>query len=191
VSRRSPKKSETLEVRIPHEVKDALMRKAQAEGRSASEVVRSFIESYLAGKPKEARSMLMTLWKPAAAIGALSISLIGVALIPSASNAQPDLKSVFHLLDRNHDGVITMAEFVRDASDPQVQQMHHAHMKDLVAARQMGSAHAQLMEKAHAQPSDQMLRAHFSELDANSDGSVTFQEFQSFHDKMKTAHSAH
>lgn len=187
---REPKKSETIEVRVPYEVKSALMDKAHAEGRSASEVIRESILSYLAGQPKETSSMLSILWKPAAVVGALSAALMSVTLLPSASHAQPDLKSVFQMLDRNHDGAITADEFVRDASDPAVQKMHHAHVaKD--DAKQMGAAHAQMMQSAHGNPSDQAIRSHFAQLDANGDGSVTLGEFQAFHDKMKAAHGAH
>lgn len=42
---RAPKKSETLEIRIPHETKQALMARSRSEGRPASEVVRSFIDA--------------------------------------------------------------------------------------------------------------------------------------------------
>ena len=167
------------------------MRKAHAEGRSASEVVRSFIDSYVAGHPKEARSMLLTLWKPAAIVGAMSLTLMSVTFLPTASHAAPDLKSVFHILDRNHDGVISMSEFLRDASDPAVQKMHHEHMKDPAVAKQMGAMHEQMMKSAHGKASDQALRSHFAQMDANSDGSVTFAEFQAFHDRMKAAHSGH
>jgi len=185
MDRRRQKKSETLEVRIPHEVKDALMRKAQAEGRSASEVVRAFIDCYLAGQPKEARSMFMTLWKPAAAVGVASLALMWATVAPTPSQAAPDLKSVFQTLDRNHDGLITVDEFMRDASDPAVEKMHHAHTVH-TRDRQMTAAHAQMM--GHGKASEQELRAHFAQLDANSDGSITFAEFKAFHDKIMAAH---
>jgi hypothetical protein len=187
---REPKKCETLEVRLPYEAKIALMNKAHSEGKSASEVIRESIDSYLASQPTEARSMLLTLWKPAAVIGAASLAFMSVALLPTPSQAQPDLKSVFHMLDRNHDGMITADEFIRDASDHEVQKMHHAHMAK-GDAKQMGEMHGQMMQSAHGKPSDDSLRSHFAQLDANSDGSVTFAEFQAFHDKMKAAHKAH
>jgi predicted DNA-binding protein len=44
---RAPKKSETLEIRIPYPTKTALMEKARAEGRVASEIVRERIDAYL------------------------------------------------------------------------------------------------------------------------------------------------
>lgn len=173
---------------MPHEVKDALMRQARAEGRSASEVVRGFIDSYLAGQPKEARSMFLTLWKPAAAIGAASLALAWAAFTPTPSQANPDLKSVFNMLDRNHDGAITFDEFARAASDPAIEKMHHSHLKDGASAKRMDAVHAQVMQAKHAKPTDQALRSHFVELDANADGSVTFEEFKAFHDKMRHMH---
>lgn len=187
MGRRPQKKSDTLEVRIPHEVKDALMQKAQAEGRSASDVVRAFIDCYLAGQPKEARSMFLTLWKPAAAVGAASLALMWATLAPTPIQASPNLKSVFQMLDRNHDGAITIDEFMRDASDPAVEKMHHAHMASAHGG-QMTAMHAQMTGHAHGAASEQALRAHFAEVDANSDGSIAFGEFKAFHDKMKAAH---
>jgi len=46
-STRPPKKSETLEIRIPYPTKTAFMEKAKAEGRAASEIVREQIDAYL------------------------------------------------------------------------------------------------------------------------------------------------
>lgn len=186
MSRRSPKKSETLEVRIPHEVKDALMRKAHAEGRSASEVVRMSIDSYLAVQPKEARSMFIGLWKPAALAGAAAIAIVSSAISPAPSHAKPDLRSVFQMLDRNRDGNISLSEFLRDATDPNVERMHHAHMAG-EGPKGMAAAHAQMM-KAGGKLSATMLRSHFAQLDSNRDGTVTFSEFLAFHSKMRAQH---
>jgi Ca2+-binding EF-hand superfamily protein len=188
---REPKKSETIEVRLPHKVKTALMIKARAEGRSASEVIRQSIDFYLAAEPKEERSMLIALWKPAALIGAGSLALVLTSISPTSSQARPDLKSVFEMLDRNHDGAITIDEFLRDAADPAIEKMHHAHMKEAGAHGGMAPMHDQMMRAKHDKASDQMLRAHFAEMDANSDGSVTYQEFRAFHDRMKASHGAH
>ena len=98
---REPKKSETIEVRLLHKVKSALMSKARAEGRTASEVIRQSIDFYLAIEPKEARSMLIALWKPAALIGAGPLALVLVSTSTTPSQANPDLKRVFETLDRN------------------------------------------------------------------------------------------
>jgi hypothetical protein len=188
---REPKKSETIEVRLPHKVKSALMSKARAEGKSASEVIRQSIDFYLAGEPKEERSMLIALWKPAALIGAGSLALVLTSISPTPSQARPDLKSVFGTLDRNHDGAITIDEFLRDAADPAIEKMHHAHMKDAAAHGGMAPMHDEMMRARHDKAADPMLRAHFAEMDANSDGSVTYQEFRAFHERMKASHGAH
>jgi hypothetical protein len=187
---RKPKKSETLEVRLPHRVKHSLMEKAHAEGRSASEVVRDCIDSYLAGQPKESRSMLISLWKPAAVLGAGSLAFLWAAAVPVPSQAKPNLKAVFETLDRDHDGKITIDEFMRNASDPAVEKMHHAHMTGADKAY-FGPMHAQMMKTAHSKTSDQGLRAHFAQLDANSDGAVSLAEFRGFHDKMMASHPKH
>lgn len=188
---REPKKSETIEVRLPHEVKCALMDKARAEGRSASEVIRESIDCYLARHPKEAGSMLLTLWKPVAAVGAASVAIMWAALSPAPSHANADLKSVFQMLDRNHDGVITIDEFLRDASDPAVERMHHAHLKQARGQGKVDAEHAQSMRSVHGKMTDQALRSHFAQLDANSDGSVTLEEFRAFHDRIGKSHGRH
>ena len=184
---REPKKSESIEVRLPHEVKSALMEKAHAEGRSASEVIRSSIDSYLAGQPKESRSMLIPLWKPAAVAGAGALAFLWAAATPVPSQAKPNLKSIFETLDRNRDGKLTLDEFTRDASDPAVHKMHHAHMTGTEKSR-FAPMHADMMKSAHEKSSDGAIRAHFAEIDANRDGNITYEEFRAFHDKMMKAH---
>ena len=51
---RPPKKSDTIEVRLPHAVKRAFMAQCRAEGRTASDVVRGFVEARLS---REARAV--------------------------------------------------------------------------------------------------------------------------------------
>ncbi|HKC02739.1 MAG TPA: EF-hand domain-containing protein [Sphingomicrobium sp.] len=182
---RKPKKSETLEVRLPHEVKSALMGKAHAQGRSASEVVRRSIDAYLAEQPKEARSMLLTLWKPAAALGTAALAM-WAAISPAPLHAKPDLKAVFQIIDRNSDGAITRDEFVQHTSDPAIQKMHEAH--NGMMHHVMAAMHGNGAEADHARPSKAMIEVHFAKVDANSDGSVTFSEFQAFHDQMMASH---
>lgn len=135
--------------------------------------------------------MLLTLWKPAAAVGAASVAIMWAAFSPAPSQANADLRSVFQMLDRNHDGVITIDEFLRDASDPAVERMHHAHLKEAKVHGKMDPMNAQLMKSAHGKMTNQALRSHFAQIDANSDGSVTFEEFKAFHDKMAKSHRGH
>ena len=115
---RPPKKSETLEVRLPHAVKQAFMARARTQGRTASAVLREFVDSYLAGaSPPEARPMIKRYLKPAAATTAAASALALYALTPSAVAAAPDLKSVFAELDRDRDGAISSAEFIDRQTD--------------------------------------------------------------------------
>ena len=90
--RKLPKKTESLEVRLPHAVKRAFMARARAQGRTASSLVREFIESYLAGTnpAMEKRAMLKRLAPPAALT---SFAAAAIALhMPTAASAAPDLR---------------------------------------------------------------------------------------------------
>jgi hypothetical protein len=180
---REPKKSETFEVRLSHDVKRALMEKARIEGRSASEVIRESIATYLTQQRKEDRSMFVTLWKPAAAIGAASIAVLWSALAPSPVHAKPDLKAIFQSLDGDHNGAITLDEFLKHSSDPAIVRAHHAQMSGKDKA--MEAMHAKFHGK---QATPAMIRTHFAQIDANSNGSVTFAEFKAFHDRIEGGH---
>ena len=72
--------------------------------------------------------MFVTLWKPAAAIGAASIAVLWTALAPTAVHAGPDLKAIFQTLDSNGDGAISFDEFLKHSSDPSMVKAHHDHM---------------------------------------------------------------
>ena len=116
------KKSETLEVRIPHETKQAFLTACREDGTTASEVVRAQVQTYLDVRerpPVEAdkRTLVMTLpptgrrYAPrVAAGGVLAIGLTALAALPSA--AAPDFKAQFTRLDVNGDGVLSVEEFL-------------------------------------------------------------------------------
>lgn len=117
---RKLKKSETLEVRIPHETKQAFLTACREDGTTASEVVRDCVQTYLDMRerpclPKE-RALVMNLpqplrrYGPRIAAGALAaIGLATFAALPSA--AAPDLAAIFKNLDADSDGVLTTEEF--------------------------------------------------------------------------------
>jgi hypothetical protein len=147
---RGPKKSETLEIRLPHAQKQAFMARCQAEGRSASEAVRGFIEQSLIEPRRPARPLR---W---AVVGLAAVSLGAVA---APSLARPSLPAQFARLDADHDGRLSLAEFERGAS--------------LQLTLGPGAAH-------DLQPADRegLLRQEFGRIDANRDGEIALDEFR-------------
>lgn len=101
---RPPKKSETLEIRLPHAAKLAFMDRCRVEGVTASEVVRRLIET---GAPKPPRSSKAWQAVAAAVVGLV----IGAAAAPSIAQALPGSRAAFEQMDANRDGVVTFAEF--------------------------------------------------------------------------------
>jgi hypothetical protein len=100
------KKSESLEVRIPHPTKLAFMARCRADGVSASEAVRGFIDGRLAATPKAGPRRGFRL-----AAGLLAAAAMGAMAAPSL--ARPGPAADFARLDLNGDGKVTPAEFAR------------------------------------------------------------------------------
>jgi len=106
-SPRPPKKSETLEVRLPHAAKLAFMERCRAAGLTASEVVRHLIDNETPTAPKARRTMKGWQALAAAVVGIV----IGAAAAPSIAQALPGSRAAFEQMDANHDGVVSFAEF--------------------------------------------------------------------------------
>ncbi len=106
---RPPKKSETLEIRLPHAAKTAFMERCRAEGLTASEVVRDLIETRVKAtsnrRPRRSTRTWLTL---AAALGGIAI---GAAAAPAIAQALPGSQAAFQQLDANGDGVLSLAEY--------------------------------------------------------------------------------
>lgn len=150
---RGPKKSETLEIRLPHALKQAFMAHCADEGRSASEVVRGFIEHAVVERPRPARRLR---W---AAVGLAAVSLGAIA---APSLARPSLPAQFARLDVNHDGRLSFAEFERGANVQIVVGSGAAH--DLAPADR-----------------EALLRHEFGRIDANRDGEIALDEFRRYY----------
>jgi hypothetical protein len=113
----SLKKSETLEVRIPYPTKTALMQKARADGKAASEIVREQIDAYLQRRPEPRTLRERALASVRKNLRGAALFLVGagsaivISLAASPATAQPDLSAAFTKLDVNGDGVVSLAEF--------------------------------------------------------------------------------
>lgn len=110
---RSPKKSESLEIRIPYAAKVAFMARCQREGVTASDALRDFIDQQI----QPPRRMSRRRWRLAA--GALVAAALGAVALPSVARPgrAPDVaqdllcRVAFARLDANHDGVLTLDEY--------------------------------------------------------------------------------
>ncbi|HEV7227247.1 EF-hand domain-containing protein [Brevundimonas sp.] len=100
---RAPKKSETLEVRLPFETKTAFMAQCRARGRSASDAVRGFIDAEIGARGR------LKGW-PAAVAAAAGLAL-GAMAAPTLAQAESRSEAAFERLDANGDGALTVAEF--------------------------------------------------------------------------------
>lgn len=107
---RAPKKSETVEIRLSHPVKTAFMDRCRAEGRTASDAIRQFIEAELVGG---ARSQARSLggWRALVVAGVAGLAL-GAVAAPSLAQSNGPGSERFERLDRNHDGVLSRAEYL-------------------------------------------------------------------------------
>lgn len=164
---RAPKKSDTIEVRLPHTVKRAFMEQCRAEGRTASDVVRGFVEGRLAGEaPPPA---LPRRWgRPLAA--AAMIGAIGLAM-PSAVTAAPDFRPGYAAFDRNHDGVLTPDEFGPKRAELPIRCGEHRVMA--LPLRRASMPETRGLRPFAVSASDFTL----AKADANKDGRVGFAEF--------------
>jgi hypothetical protein len=104
-----PKKTETIEVRLSHEAKDAFMAQCRREQRTASEAVRLFIDAQIAPTPTT-RLRPVPHWRVIAA-GLAGLALGVGAAAPSFARSAPGTQAAFEQLDRNQDGVLSYQEF--------------------------------------------------------------------------------
>jgi len=108
---RSPKKSETIEIRLPYATKTAFTARCRIEGRTVSDAVRGFIDRDLAQSLPAKASRLRGWSILAAATAGLAL---GAAAAPSLAEPRLPSEAAFIQLDKNHDGVLSFAEFRRN-----------------------------------------------------------------------------
>jgi hypothetical protein len=154
----TPKKTETIELRLPHEMKAAFMARCRASGASASEALRGFIADYAEGRTgARRRRRLVTPARAAILAGAL---LAGAALA-QPSMARASLPAAFARIDADHDGKISFEEFSRAAS-----------------VKVELDTGAGLELAATADERGRLLRQAFDRIDADRDGEISFAEFR-------------
>lgn len=111
---REAKKSDSIEVRVPYAVKQAFMARCRAEGRTASEAIRAFVEAEIEERPARERSRLH-LMRPVAAAGIAATLAATLVIGPASVSAAPNFGPGFSALDRNRDGMISPAEYGDDS----------------------------------------------------------------------------
>ncbi|SFK27519.1 EF-hand domain-containing protein [Caulobacter sp. UNC279MFTsu5.1] len=104
-----PKKSDMLEVRLPHATKVAFMARCRETRRTASEAVRVFIEQELDGRTGKPRRPNLVWRVLAAALAGLAVGAVAAPSLARPIRAQ----AAFDRLDANHDGVLSVEEFSR------------------------------------------------------------------------------
>jgi hypothetical protein len=101
------KKNDSIEIRLPDEMKAAFREKCRREGRTPSEAVRSFIDEQLEPRRSARRR---SLWRIGAAVAVGAVLGGGIAAPSIAASAETG-RSAFHALDRDRDGLLTYEEF--------------------------------------------------------------------------------
>lgn len=105
-----PKKSETIEVRVPYGAKTAFAERCRENGQTVSEAVRAFMEREIGADSRPGR-IRTRLWH---ALAALAAGLaLGAVAAPSLAQTPHGSRATFDRLDRNHDGVVSYDEFRR------------------------------------------------------------------------------
>lgn len=106
MTRRAPKKTDSVEIRLSPEVKAAFMARCRARGLTASDALRRFID---AETGKAARPTVIG-WR--ALIVAIAGSLaLGAVAAPSLAEVKTPGRAMFDRLDRDGDGALTFEEY--------------------------------------------------------------------------------
>jgi Ca2+-binding EF-hand superfamily protein len=169
---RRSKKSESIEIRLTLEDKQALMAQAASQGRSASDIVRDSI----AGDPRkrQASTRVRQSWARAGALLVVPLAVLAVAYaIASPASADGDYRKAFQSslkrLDRDHNGMIDRQEFAGQTF-----------LVLTPKASGSGSFSAVIHSPPNPLTSSPELRGDFAAQDRDGDGRITLAEYVSY-----------
>lgn len=179
--RKPPKKSESLEVRLAHPVKEAFMARARHRGQSASVLLRDFIDAYLANTDPSAekRSIRKRLIMRLAAVSFVVSVVALYSVLPTAVSASPDLKSLFERLDRDGNGLLSSTEFILEDKAGAGSALAQMDLGKMLPTLFVYHASGGLTGQVAGQPSTRnRLQIVFSGQDSDGNGVVSYGEFE-------------
>lgn len=107
---KSEKKSETIEVRMGYSQKRSFMDACKRNGKNASNVIRDYVDAYVAPKPGPNGLSVLKKWV-LVPVGFLTLLTVTVGLGLGSLTFSPETSaSLFTSLDTNADGVISQAD---------------------------------------------------------------------------------
>lgn len=120
------KKTESIEIRVAPEMKKSFVERCKADRRSASEVMRFFMEDYASAKGGASKpsgkesSMFGLLSSRFVRLVAVTGGIVSLGVMSSPSTASDArLEALFHWLDGNGDGTLIRGElFDEDKNSP-------------------------------------------------------------------------
>jgi hypothetical protein len=192
------KKSESLEVRLSYAAKQAFVARCRQERSSASEVVRRFIDDYLATPvvvPRPTRSEIsmtkLTRYAHPAFATLAGLAVAGLLTFAgiTPTSAWPDLRATFADLDADDDGQVTLEEYLaRARMDLFINRQDQAgagapprpFMLPIEGPPPQAEALAPGMTVLPA-PKDHRLTREFKTIDKDASGGITFAEFVARH----------
>ncbi len=157
------KKTETIELRLPYETKQAFMARCRTAGVSASAELRAFIADYAARPQKPANRLRL-----AAPIGLAAGALLAVGVMAEPTLARAGVSASFSQMDANGDGQVSFAEFSRAVAPEAVLQVQGS---TIAGAR------------LPADVRERILRDGFARIDRDRDGEISLQEFRDAADR--------
>ena len=111
----TPKKTEFLEVRVPHENKQAFMKVCKENGATASGVLREAISLYLENghlTPEEKPDRRLIMLATGFIAGAITVGGLTALYSSTDTNEHPLIAAYFNTLDSNNDNRVTMNEYL-------------------------------------------------------------------------------